>query len=37
MVTVKPVYKLKNVSDDVKWTIDRHVTPFTLASMIGSF
>ena len=28
MSTVKPVYKLKNVSDDLKWD----VTPFTLTS-----
>ena len=32
MLTVKPVYKLKNVSDDLKWTTDTHVTPFTLTS-----
>ena len=29
MLTVKPVYKLSNVSDDLKWTTDTHVTPFT--------
>ena len=30
MLTVKPVYKLLNVSDDVKWTTNTHVTPFSL-------
>ena len=29
MLTVTPVYKLLNVSDDLKWTINTHVTPFT--------
>ena len=29
MLTVKPVYKLSNVSDDLKWTTDTRVTPFT--------
>ena len=29
MLTVKPVYKLSNVPDDLKWTTDTHVTPFT--------
>ena len=29
-VTVKPVYKLLNVSDDLKWTTNTHVTPFSL-------
>ena len=28
MLTVKPVYKLVNVSDDLKWTTNTHVTPF---------
>ena len=28
---VKQVYKLLNVSDDLKWTTNRHVTPFSLA------
>ena len=28
MLTVKPVYKLLNVSDDLKWTT-KHVTIFT--------
>ena len=30
MLTVKPVYKLLNVSDGMKWTTNTHVTPFTL-------
>ena len=30
MLTVKPVYKLFNVSDDLKWTTNTHVTPFSL-------
>ena len=29
MLTVKPVYKLFNVSDDLKWTTNTHVTPFS--------
>ena len=28
--TVKPGYKLLNVSDDLKWTTNTHVTPFSL-------
>ena len=28
MLTVKPVYKLLNVSDDLKWTTNTHVTHF---------
>ena len=28
--SVKPVYKLSNVPDDLKWTTNTHVTPFTL-------
>ena len=28
MLTVKPVYKLKNVSDDLKWTTNTHVLTF---------
>ena len=28
MLIVKPVYKLLNVSDDLKWTTNTHVTPF---------
>ena len=30
MLTVKPIYKLLNVSDDLKWTTNTHVTPFSL-------
>ena len=30
MLTVQPVYKLLNVSDDLKWTTNTHVTPFSL-------
>ena len=30
MLTVKPVYKLLNVSDDLKWTTNTHVTPLSL-------
>ena len=31
MLTVKPVYKLLNVSEDLKWTTKiTHVTPFSL-------
>ena len=30
MLTVKPVYKLLNVSDDLKRTTNTHVTPFSL-------
>ena len=30
MLTVKPVYKLSDVSDDLKWATNIHVTPFTL-------
>ena len=29
MLTVKPVYKLLNVSDHLKWTTNTHVTVFT--------
>ena len=29
ILTVKPVYKLVNVPDDLKWTTNTHVTPFT--------
>ena len=29
-VNCKPVYKLSNVFDDLKWTTITHVTPFTL-------
>ena len=30
MLTVKPVYKLSNVPDDLKWSTNTHMTPFTL-------
>ena len=30
MLTVKPVYKLLNVSDDLKWTSNTDVTPVSL-------
>ena len=30
ILTDKPVYKLLNVSDDLKWTTNTHVTPFSL-------
>ena len=30
MLTVKPVYKLLNVSDDLKCTTNTHVTPYVL-------
>ena len=30
MLTVKAIYKLLNVSDDLKWTTKTHVIPFTL-------
>ena len=29
MLTIKTVYKLLNVSDDLKWTTNTHVTPFS--------
>ena len=32
MLTVKPVYKLSNVFDNLKWTTNTHVTPFTPTS-----
>ena len=32
MLSVKPVYKPKQFSDDLKWTTRIHVTPFTLIS-----
>ena len=28
--SLKPVYKLSNVSDDLKWATNTHITPFTL-------
>ena len=30
MLTVKPVYKLSDVPDDLKWARNTHVTSFTL-------
>ena len=30
MLTVKSVYKLLNVFDDLKWTTNTYVTPFSL-------
>ena len=30
MLTVKPVYKLLNVSDDLKWTTNTQLTQFLL-------
>ena len=30
MLTVKAVYELSNVYDDLKWTTNTRVTPFTL-------
>ena len=30
MLTVKLVYKLSNVPDDLKWATNTHMTPFTL-------
>ena len=30
MLTVKPVYTLFNVSDDLKWATNTHMTPFIL-------
>ena len=30
MLTVKPFYKLLNVSDDLKWTTNTHLTQFSL-------
>ena len=32
MLTVKLVYKLSNVLDDLKWATNTHVTPFILTS-----
>ena len=34
MLTVKPVYKLNNMSDDLKWTTNTDATPFTLTSKL---
>ena len=30
VLTVKLVYKLSNVPDDLKWAKNTHMTPFTL-------
>ena len=30
MLTVKPVYELSDVPDDLKWATNTHMTPFTL-------
>ena len=30
MLIVKPVYKLLNVSNDLKWTTNAHAIPFSL-------
>ena len=30
MLTVKLIYKLSNVSDDLMWATNTHMTPFTL-------
>ena len=30
MLTVKLIYKLSNVPDELKWATNTHVTPFTL-------
>ena len=30
MLIVKPVYKLSDVSDDLKWATNTHFTPLTL-------
>ena len=35
MLTVKLVYKLSNVPDDLKWAKNTHVTPFTLTFKEG--
>ena len=35
MLTVKPVYKLLNVADDLKWATNTHVTPFTLTFKVS--
>ena len=37
MLTIKPVYKLSNVSDDLKWATNSHVTPFTITNNIYGF
>ena len=35
MLTVKLVYKLSNVPDDLKWAKNTHMTPFTLTFKEG--
>ena len=35
MLTVKLVYKLSNVPDDLKWAKNTHMTPFTLSFKEG--
>ena len=35
MLTVKLVYKLSYVPDDLKWAKNRHMTPFTLTFKEG--
>ena len=35
MLTIKLVYKLSNVPDDLKWAKNRHMTPFTLTVKEG--
>ena len=35
MLTVELVYKLSNVPDDLKWTKNTHMTPFTLTFKEG--
>ena len=30
MLTVKLIYKLSNVPDDLKWATNTHMTPFTI-------
>ena len=35
MLTVKSVYKLLNVSDDLKWTTNTHVTFHSLSTFQG--
>ena len=31
---IKPVYKLSNVPDDLKWATNTHMTPFTLTLLL---
>ena len=37
MLTVKLVYELSSVSDDLKWATNTHMTPFTLTFNIYGF